>query len=339
MRRPVPRHARRQLLRGSLALAGLGVLSGCGMLPPPPRQSPPMRRIGFFGDVPSANWDALVDGLYDLGWVEGANLGVERRWAEEDRARWPALADELVRLQVECIAAGPVSASLAAKQATTEIPIVAILVTGEALENGVVDNIARPGGNVTGMAGISGADLQGKLLQILRETVPGAARIAVLYHLPSATVDYFIPAVERAAVALRLEARLFPFQGADALPRTFSEIRAVGAEALLIIPSPSFNALYQEIAALAVSYRLPSINNLLQYAQQEGGLMAYGVSRPDVYRRAATYIDRILKGGRPGDLPMERPSRFDLVLNLKTARALGLTIPRSVLIQATEVIE
>lgn len=333
------RWSRRGLLRGSLALTGLGLLATCGPLPTSFRQPPPTRRIAFFGEAPSPNWDALSGGLQALGWIEGANLAVERRWAEGDRDRWPALADELVRLRVECVAAGPVSASMAAKQAIAEIPIVAILATGEALENGVVDNIARPSGNVTGMAGISGAQLQGKLLQVLKETVPGASRFAVLFHLPSDTYNHFIPAVRSAAESLGIEVGLFPFQGVGELPTTFSAMRAAGAEALLIIPSPSFNTVYRQIAGLAVSHGLPSINNLLPYAQREGGLMAYGVDRTDIYRRAASYVDRILNGARPGDLPMERPSKFDFVVNLETAQALGLTIPQSVLRQATEIIQ
>jgi putative tryptophan/tyrosine transport system substrate-binding protein len=342
MRRIRSRFGRRPFLRGCVASSGLALLAGCGMLPPQLRPSPPMRRIGILGDAPSRNWDALFEGLHELGWVRETNLAVEARWAGEDLTRYGALADELVRERVECIAAGPLSASLAAKAATTEIPVVAILVTGEALENGVVDNLARPSGNVTGMAGFSGAALQGKLLEILKETVPGASRIAVLFHLPHASRDYFIPAVESAATALRLEVQLFSIDGVGDLPRAFSEMGSGGAEALLIIPSPIFTqsneAGTKQIAELAVAHRLPSINNSLQYPGL-GGLLAYGVSRPETYRQAARYVDRILNGIRPGDLPMERPRMFDLVINLRTAQSLGLAVPQAVLAQATEVLQ
>jgi putative ABC transport system substrate-binding protein len=320
----------------------LVLLSACEMLPPQLRQSPPMRRLGILGDARGPNWDALLDGLHELGWIEGENLAVEGRWAGQDLTRFWGLADELVRAKPECIAAGPLTASLAAKAATTEIPVVAILVTGEALENGVVDNLARPSGNVTGMAGFSGAALQGKLLEILRATVPRASRIAVLFHLPFASRDYFIPAVESSAASLHLEVTLFEVEAVGDLPQAFAAMGTAGAEALLIIPSPIFrqddDAGTKQIAELAVAHRLPSISNVVEYPGL-GGLMTYGVSRPATYRRAATYVDRLLKGAKPADLPMERPTTFDLVINLKTAQALRLTIPQSVLAQATELIQ
>jgi len=334
--------SRRHFLRGGTALAGLVLLSGCEMLPPQLRQSSPLRRLGILGDAPGPNWDALLEGLHDLGWIQGKNLAVDSRWAGQDLTRFSALAAELVRVKPECIAAGPLSASLAAKAATTEVPVVAILVTGEAIENGVVDNLARPSGNVTGMAGFSGAALQGKLLEILKETVPRASRIAVLFHLPHDSHDYFIPAVESTAASLRLEITLFEVQAVGDLPQAFAAMGTAGAEALLIIPSPIFrqgdDAGTKQIAELAVAHRLPSINNVVEYPGL-GGLMAYGVSRPATYHRAATYVDRLLKGAKPADLPMERPTTFDLIINLKTAQAQGLTVPPSILAQATAVIQ
>ncbi len=334
--------SRRHFLQGGTALAGLVLLSGCEVLPPQLRPSPPTRRLGLLGDAPGPNWDALLEGLHELGWIRGENLAVESRWAGQDLTRYRGLADDLVRGQPECIAAGPLSASLAAKAATTEIPVVAILVTGEAIENGVVDNLARPSGNVTGMAGFSGAALQGKLLEILKETVPRASRIAVLFHLPHDSRDYFIPAVESTAASLRLEITLFEVQAVGDLPQAFAAMGPAGAEALLIIPSPIFrqgdDAGTKQIAELAVAHRLPSINNVVEYPGL-GGLMAYGVSRPATYHRAATYVDRLLKGAKPAALPMERPQKFDFVLNMKTAQALGVTIPPTVLAQATELIQ
>ncbi len=328
---------RRDFLRGGLALAGLGLLAGCGIGSPP---APPVqvRRIGVLGDAPASVWDAFREGMGEHGWVEGQNLAIERRWAEGSYERYVALTRELAGLPVECIVAGSLSAVSAAKRGTSTVPIVGNLVTGEALENGIVENIARPGGNITGSAGISGAQLFGKLLELLAAVAPGATLIAALGNSTSSGFDYGAQAARSAAAALGLELQVFSVRGTDELEGAFAALGAAGAHALAMIHSTIFASARPRLAELALRHRLPSVTNDTELPAA-GGLLAYGVNRDGVYRRAANYVDRILKGAKPGDLPMERPTTFDLSVNLKTAQALGLTIPKSILEQATEVLQ
>ena len=334
---------RRQLLQGA-SLTGLGLLAGCGRWPGQGQAQQPaaggmtLRRIGVLGDVPAARWDAFREGLRELGWVEGQNLAVEYRWAEGNSERQRALTAELVGLNVECIAAGTRAAAAAAKQVTATVPIVAILATGEALENALVDNIARPGGNITGMAGISGADLEGKQLQLLKETVPRAARVALLGREAQAGIELRLQALQSAAATLGMQVQFFSVEHPRALADAFSAMSAAGADALKIVANVLFDPVWPEIADLAARHRLPAIAERIEFPRV-GGLMAYGVNLLDSYRRAATYVDKLLKGARPGDLPMERPMRFDFGVNLKTARELGLTLPPEIMLQVTEVVQ
>ena len=329
---------RRHALRGSLGLVGMGLLSACGLGPisgPAPSR---VRRIGVLGDAPASVWDAFLEGMGEYGWVEGKNLAIERRWAEGSYARFVDLTGELAGLGVECIVAGSLSAVAAAKQATSTVPIVGNLVTGEALENGIVENIARPGGNVTGSAGISGAQLFGKLLELLTAVAPDATLIAALGNSTSAGFDYGVEAARSAAATLGLRLQVFAVRGNDELDAAFAAMGAARAGALAIVHSTIFASARPKLAELGLKHRLASITNDTELPAA-GGLLAYGVNRPDVYRYSASYVDKILKGAKPGDLPMERPRKFDLVINLKTARVLGLTIPQSVLHQATELIQ
>jgi putative tryptophan/tyrosine transport system substrate-binding protein len=332
-------YSRRQLVQSAGAV-GLGLLAGCGRWPGQQRApgGPEIRRIGVLGDSSTARWDAFRQGLRELGWVEGQNLAVEYRWTEGHNERYGAVAAELVQLQVELIVAGPLNASAAAKQATSTVPIVAILSNADALEAGLVDNIARPGGNITGTAGISGTQMEGKQLQLLTEAVPAASRVAILAPATATSFERRTQALQSAATMLGVQLQVFPVQNPGGIEDAFAAMGAAGAQALKILPSPWFDSRWEQIADLTARYRLPALAYNMEFPPA-GGLMAYGVDLLDINRRAATYVDKLLKGARPGDLPMERPMRFEFVINLKTAQALGLTIPHHVLLQATEVIQ
>jgi putative ABC transport system substrate-binding protein len=324
-------------------VAGLGLLAGCGLLPPQVPTSERVRLIGVLGGTPGGLWDAFWGELRELGWVEGRNLAVESRWAEGDSQRYRALATELVERKVELIAVQTSTASVAAKQATATVPLVAILVSGEAIESGLVDNIARPGGNISGTAGISGSELAGKQLQLLKEAVPHASRVAVLRpgnaENPSASDVRRVRALQEAAPGLGVHLHVVDMpNNISALDDAFAAISATGVDGLKILQSSQFDSAWGRIAELALQNRLPAISEYPEFARA-GGLLAYGVNRAVVYRRAASYVDKILRGARPGDLPMERPTTFDFVINVGTAQALGLTIPQSILTQATEVIQ
>jgi putative ABC transport system substrate-binding protein len=334
-----PSSTRRRFLRGGLSVAGLGLLAGCGLLPPQAPTSERVRLIGVLGDVPGGRWDAFWDGLRELGWVEGRNLAVESRWAEGDSQRYRALATELVERKVELIVVGTSVASVAAKQATSTVPLVAILVSGEAIESGLVDNIARPGGNITGTAGISGWQLEGKQLQLLKEAVPHASRVAVLHSNlePSSSAERRVRALQEAAPGLGVHLHVVAMPNYSGLDDAFAAMSAAGADTLKILASTLFDTAWGRIAELALRYQLPAISEYPEFAQA-GGLLAYGLSRAEIYRSAAPYVDKILRGARPGDLPMERPTDFDFVINLETAQALGLKIPQDLLQQATELI-
>jgi putative ABC transport system substrate-binding protein len=295
------------------------------------------------GDAPGARWDGFWEGMHELGWVEGQNLAVEYRWTEGDFQRSQALATELVERKVELIVVGTSTTSVAAKQATATVPLVAILFSGEAIESGLVDNIARPGGNITGTAGISGSQLEGKQLQLLKEAVPHASRVAVLRRGAEdptffRSADRRERALQEAAPGLGVHLHVVATPNISGLDDAFAAMSTAGADALKILASTDFDSAWGRIAELALQYRLPSVTEYPEFARA-GGLLAYGLSRAEIYRSAAPYVDKILRGARPGDLPMERPTAFDLVLNLKTAQALGLTIPQEILAQATEIIQ
>lgn len=271
-------------------------------------------------------------GLYELGWVEGQNIAVEWRYAEEHYDRLPALVAELVELGVDLIVAGDSRAIPAAKQATDTIPIV-MTVSGDPVRSGFVASLARPGGNITGLTNIS-PELAGKRLQFLKEAVPGMVRLAVLG--PPSHPDWTELAAATQVLGVHLQA--LEVQRPDEFEQAFAAAMRERVEALIVLPAPLTNRYRRQIVTLAAESRLPAMYALKEYVQV-GGLMAYGPSIPALYRRAAYYVDRILKGAKPADLPVEQPMKFEFVINLKTAQTLGLTLPPHLLFFADEVIQ
>ena len=321
------------------AVLGLVVGFGLGVLAAPlAAEGQPMAkvpRIGILrlGSPPDPFVDAFRQGLRELGYVEGQNVHLEYRWAEGRDARLPALAADLVRLKVDVIVAGGTQAQ-AAKQHTTTIPIV-MPIAADPVRSGLVAGLARPGGNVTGLS-FQSEGLPGKWLELVTEALPGVSRVALLWH-PASEVGQ----VKVADVAARsLNVRLQPLrvERVDDLSSAFGAAQKDRAEALVALASPLLGAHRARIVDLAAKHRLPAM-----YAERgfvdAGGLMSYGPNPEDLFRRAATYVDKILKGAKPADLPVEQPTKFEFVVNLRTAKALGLTIPPSVLARADELIQ
>jgi putative ABC transport system substrate-binding protein len=295
-------------------------------------------RIGILslaGQTSTKIFDAFRAGLRDLGYVEGQNITIEYRLAAGDFSRLPAMAGELVRLPVDVIViAGGTNVAQIAQAATRTIPIVGAL-GPDPVAAGLAASLARPGANVTGFSGF-GVELSGKRLQLLKETFPAISRLAVLWSPSDRTLNR--RATEEAARVLGVELRTIEVAAPDQIPAEFETAAAGGAEALVVLPDPMFWNERARIVALAAKHRLPAIYAEREYVD-DGGLLFYGRSITDMFRRAATYVDKILKGAKPGDTPIEQPTTFELVVNLKTAQALGLTIPRSILARADEVIE
>jgi putative ABC transport system substrate-binding protein len=273
-------------------------------------------------------------GLRALGYVEGQTILIECRAAEGRYERLPALAAELVRLEVDVLVAGTHPDADAARAATRTIPIV-MVVTGDPVAHGLVASLARPGGNITGLHYYA-TELSAKRLELLKETVPGLARVAVLAH--PATVHLTLPDTEAAARALGLQLQILQVGAPDEFERAFSAMNKERAGAVLVLPDVMLSMQGRQLAELAARNRLPSMYAFGSLARA-GALMAYGADTAVLARRAAAYVDKILKGAKPADLPVEQPTRFELVINLKTAKALGLTIPPSVLARADEIVE
>jgi putative tryptophan/tyrosine transport system substrate-binding protein len=298
-------------------------------------------RIGRLGSgnppvEPNPSMEAFRQGLRELGYVEGQNLVLESRYAEGSEERLPGLAAELVRLQVDVIVAGGSRAIRAAQHATRTIPIV-MAGTSDPVAQGFIASLARPGGNITGLSDL-GAELPGKRLEILQETVPQRARIAVLANPASPYYESWMHNLNVAARAMGLHLHVVEVRRADTLDTAFAAMTREGADALLVLPdSTLIDSLGGRIVDLAATHRLPAMYAWRRHVDA-GGLMSYGPSPLDTQRRAATYVDKILKGAKPADLPVEQPTTFELVINLKTAQALGLTIPSTLLFQANEVI-
>ena len=299
-------------------------------------------RIGFVHPslVAPCHHNAFVQGLRELGYVEGTNIVIEWRCAGGAPERQQALAVELVQLPVDVLVAGAAPGPLAAKQATRTIPIVFVAVP-DPVAMGLVTSLAQPGGNVTGVANQVGLDFHAKRLQLLLEAVPGVTRVAALQHgafvraVPARALIQ--QAAEEAARRLGVHLQIVEVDAPDELEGAFAAMTRAGAEALLMFYSPFFTTYRRRLMELVAQHRLPGIYEARGYVEA-GGLMSYNVSNADLFRRAASYVDRILKGAKPGDLPVEQPTTFELVINLKTAEALGLTIPPTLLFQATEVI-
>ena len=275
----------------------------------------------------------LREGLRELGYVEGQNIAIEWRWAHGKDERFPDLAAELVSLKVDIIVAPTTASAQAAQRATKTIPIVMGFVT-DPVALGLVANLARPDGNITGL-GVPTPEIAGKRLQLLREVAPTVARIAVLSD-PSQPAD--LRGTEAAAQALGVQLQVWKVRSGGELDRAFAAIARERAAGIIILGSTTLFAYRARIAQLAVRHRLPT-SAWARELTEAGCLMSYGPNLPDVVRRAAYFVDKILKGAKPGDLPIEQPTKFDLVINLKTAKALGLTIPPSLLGRADEVIQ
>jgi ABC-type uncharacterized transport system substrate-binding protein len=298
-------------------------------------------RIGFLGGTSrTANADltnAFSQGLRELGYVEGQNVAIEYRYAEGKYELFPDFANELVRLKVDVIVAVPTAAALAAKNATGTIPIVTVAVF-DPVESGLVASLARRGKNVTGLTLIAGTEIVGKYLELLKESLPKTSRVAVLWNPANAAHPSLVRAAESSARALGLQLQLAGARGPDEVDHALAAMTREHAGALMVLPDSMFVAQRTRLAELATKNRLPAMYALRLHVEA-GGLMAYSANLPDSARRAASFVDRILKGAKPADLPVEQPTKFELVINLKTAKALGLTIPPSVLARSDEVIQ
>jgi putative tryptophan/tyrosine transport system substrate-binding protein len=288
------------------------------------------------GTPPAGPLDALKQGLRELGYEDGRNVSIEWRFSGPTDERLRDLAEELVRLKVDVIVAINTQAALAAKRATATTPIVIARVS-DPVRTGLVASFAHPGGNVTGLTGFSD-DLSGKRLELIREMLPRLSRLAVLWNSGNPGIELSVRAMERAARQRGVELPRHGVRGSDEFRTAIESVARERAGALFVFDDVLMTTHKTQILDWAARVRLPVIS---QYSEltEAGGLMAYGPDIPDMYRRAATYVDKILKGAKPGDLPVEQPTKFELVINLKTAKALGLTIPPSLLARADQVIE
>jgi putative tryptophan/tyrosine transport system substrate-binding protein len=330
--------SRRQLVQGAGAV-GLGLLAACGRLPgqaPAPR----VPRIGYLaggqgGAGPSR--DAFLEGLRELGYVDGQNIVIEYRYVGAQADQFDALAGELVNLPVDVLVVVGARPTQAAQSATSTIPVVIAFTSDDPVAAGLVASLARPGGNVTGLSAIS-PQLSGKRLELVQETVGGGAPIAVLWNAANPAPRARFEETQAAAQVLGVPVQSLAVREASDLDRAFEAAVRERAAALIALRDSLTLSSQAQLVELAAKHRLPAMYEDRVWTDA-GGLMAYGPSIPDMSRRAATYVDKILKGAKPSDLPVEQPMRFDFVINLKTAQALGLTIPHHVLLQATEVIQ
>ena len=302
------------------------------------QQAEKVYRIGVLSSASGATWEGFRQGLRELGYTEGRTILIEWRWTEGKAERAPELAAELVRLQPDVLVTSGPQPSAAAKAATATIPIVFIAVA-DPVSVGLVATLARPGSNITGLATLVGAGFVGKLIEVLKEAFPQVSRVAILIN-PTNAMHQQIVANElpQAAERLRLTLLTVEARAADSLTGAFETAVRSRAGAIMVLGDPLVFVHRARIAELAAKHRLPAMY-LFRESVEAGGLMAYGPSFHDLGRRAASYVDKILKGAKPGDLPVEQPTKFELVINLKTAKALGLTIPQSLLQRADQVIE
>ena len=300
-----------------------------------------VHRIGFLGVGSREGRAFLIEGflqgLREHGYIEGRNIIIEYRFSEDRTDRLPALAAELVDQKVELILASGTPASFAARQATRTIPIVMGSLAANPVETGLIVSLARPGGNITGMTEMA-AQLGGKRLELLKETVPGLSRVAVFWNPDNPAYGPILKELEAAAPALGVELHRVEVRVPEDFEAAFQGAIKQRAGTLIVPGDPLVTNRPRTVTDLALKYRLPTMFENKEFAEV-GGLLSLGVNLVDSYRRAASHVDKILKGVKPGDLPMEQPTKFDLFVNLKTAKALGLTIPPSVLARADEVIE
>jgi len=325
--------------------AALTVVLALGLLAAPlaaeAQQAGRVPRIGFLGSTSPSDRPPLLDafrqGLRELGWVEGQNVVIDYRFAEGRFDRLPDLAAELVRLKVDIILGPGTPAAAAAKNATETIPIVMISVR-DPVGTGLIASLARPGGNVTGVSDSVGLEIAGKQLELLKESVPKVRRVAILSNPANLYHPLAIRELNVAARSLGVQLQLLEARGPNEFDGAFVAMATERVGALLVLADAMFNLHRTRLADLAARSRLPAAYGWREYVEA-GGLMSYGPRLRDLYRRSATYVDKILKGAKPGDLPVEQPTKFELVINLKTAKALGLTIPPSLLLRADQVIE
>ena len=324
------------LKRRELVLA-MGVLLGAPLARAQP--APRVYRIGFVASSATAlEIDAFRQRLTELGYVEGKNVIVEARFSEGRFERLPELVAEVLRLKVDVLVVGSTPAALAAKRATTTTPIVFASLF-DPVGAGIVASLAHPGGNITGASiGVGGAGLAGKWLELLKEAVPAVSHVAVLSNSANPASMTSVREIEAAARILNVRLDVLDAGNAPTLDRALATIGMSGAQGIIVTNDPFFTVNRAQLIQFAASKRLPAVYFFRLFAD-DGGLMVYGASLEDSYRKAAAYVDKILKGAKPADLPVEQPTRFELVINLKTAKALGLTISQRVLLRADQVIE
>ena len=297
-------------------------------------------RLGFLSNRAEIgpNEEAFRRGLRELGYAEGENLVIEWRFVSGQLDRHPEVAAELVRLKVDCIVASGLSASRAAKQSTSTIPIVMTNISDDPVRNKLIDSLARPGGNITGFTDVA-PDLAGKRLELLKETLPKASRVAVLWYSASSVAATQLKETEIAARALKVQIQSLDVRRSEDLDQAFQIARKQASQALIVV---SFGGLIvdnkERVVNLANKNRLPAMYTTSEFVEA-GGLMSYAPDGPDRVRRAAGYVDKILKGTKPADLPVQQPTKFELVINLKTAKQIGLIIPQSLLYRADKVIK
>ena len=322
-------------------LAGTGAMLLAAPLGAQAQQAGTVPRIGWLGGPTRESAEPFLRefqrGLKDLGWIEGQNIVIEWRFGGGRAERLPVLAEELVRLPVNLIVAPSTPTIFAAKNATKTIPIVTVG-GGDPVELGIVASLARPGGNITGLTSTVGPEIAGKQLELLKEAVPNVSRMAVLWNPATPGNALALREAQIAGRALRVELQLLESRKLDDFESAFAAMRTKRAGALFILGDVMFTTYRVRLANLAVKSRLPAIYGGRQFVD-EGGLMSYGADVLDNFRRAAVYVDKILKGAKPGDLPIERVTKFELVINVKTAKTLGLTIPRSLVRRADKIIQ
>jgi putative ABC transport system substrate-binding protein len=295
-------------------------------------------RIGFIGFHSSSfapRFDALRAGLRYLGYVEGKNLVIEQRWAEGKNERLPELAAELVRQKPDVIVTHGTPGTLAAKRATATIPIV-MAQSGDPVAAGIVPSLSRPGGNVTGLTQLS-SQIYGKRLELLKETVPAGVRFGLLFNPTNPAYQTINPEVGKAAAVMKVALHYFEARREEELGAAFAAMSKTRLDGLVITDDSLLTSIPKPIAELATRGRLPSIG-AVEYVRG-GGMMAHSANFNDMFRRAATYVDRILKGAKPGDLPIEQPVQFETLINVRAAKAIGLSIPRTILVRADRIIE
>jgi putative tryptophan/tyrosine transport system substrate-binding protein len=295
-------------------------------------------RVGVLrpGLAAAPNYEAFRQGIRDLGYVEGQNVLLELRDGEGKAERLPDLAAELVRLKVNVIVTSSTPAIQAVKQATTTIPIV-MAFSGDPVGTGLVASLAKPGGNITGLSDI-GPEISGKQLELLKEAFPTVSRVGFFLNPSNQSNRLRLKAAEATAGELKVQIQALEVQSANDLEKAFSTISNAQAQALMTVRDPAINVNQKRIVEFAAENRLPTMH-MDKEPVEAGGLMSYGPDVPDLFRRAATYVDKILKGAKPADLPVERPIKFEFVINLKTAKQIGLTIPPNVLARADRVIK